>query len=138
MISDVVTLSSLVQQAPALVVAVLALMFAGWTYRQSRRAVAQAEARTSVSAVRQGRRLGTAEKRIELLDMRRRITEWELEDVGIRLSIWPPDGIRRRDEDKDDDPAGPADVDPDPRTSAYETPPVPPLPDMARHRRSHA
>lgn len=132
MVSDVLTLSSLLQQAPALVVAILALLFAGWTYRQSRRAIREAEDRLALSAVRQGKRLGRVEQITGLLDMRRRITEEELYDVGIRLSPWPPDGLRPRDPRDDDDP----DPAPTPlETTEYSTPPVPPLPDMARHRR---
>lgn len=134
MISDVTSLASLVQQAPALAVAILAMLFAAWTYRQARKTIAQAEARLGLSAVRQGKRLGAVEKIVGLLDMRRRITEDELWDRGIRLSYWPPDGPdqpSRRDEDQADD------VD-DGEPSTDFAPSIPPLPDMARHRRSTA
>src|SRR4051794_13993713 len=103
MLSDVVTLAALVQQAPALVLAAVALLFAGWTFRQARRADAALEARLAVSAVRQGKRLGQAEHTLGLLDMRRRIVEEELAEDGIRLSYWPPDGRRSPRPDPRDD-----------------------------------
>lgn len=134
MVSDVFTIAALVQQAPALAVAICALAFAAWSFRAHRKALAQAEARLSLSAVRQGKRLGRLEHVTGLLDMRRRITEDELWDRGIRLSYWPPDGpdqpARRDDDDQaDDDADGPS--------TAFRAE-IPPLPDMARHRRSSA
>lgn len=129
MLSDVTTLASLVQQTPALVVGILGLLFGGWSYRQGRRAIAAAEARLGVSAVRQGKRLGAAENALGLLDMRRRITEDELLDAGIRLSYWPPDGPDQR---RPADAEGQAhDV-----TDTEFAPTIPPLPErLSRHRR---
>lgn len=129
--SEVTSIASLVQQSPALALAVVALLAALWTFRQSRRAIAEAEARAGVSAVRQGKRIGALEKGHGLLDMRRRITEDELLDYGIRLSYWPPDGHPEarppleRDEDRAEDA--------EPATEAR--PSIPPLPAYPHHRR---
>lgn len=130
MLSDTLTLAALVGQAPALVLAAAALAFAGWAFRQSRRADTALEARVSGSNVRQGERLGRVEHDLGLLDMRRRITEEELYEIGIRLSFWPPDGAyqpraRRDEEDRDalDD-------------TTRAAPSIPPLPEsVSRHRR---
>lgn len=143
MLSDVVTLAALVQQAPALVLAAVALLLALWSYRQARRADVALEARLSVSAVRQGQRLGKLEQDVALLDMRRRITEEELAEDGVRLSYWPPDGRKSSGRQLLERGPAPQDFLPedqdDPRTDYVPaSPPVPPLsPDVAaRHRRS--
>lgn len=139
MVSDVTTVAGLVQQAPALAVAVCALLFAAWSFRAHRKALAQAEARLGLSAVRQGKRLGRVETGLQLLDMRRLITEEELADIGVRLSYWPPDGRRGyAHDDRDDDQVDEDDV--EPMTEARRIP-VPPLTPAAteaaaRHRRS--
>lgn len=143
MLSDVTTVAGLVQSAPALAVAVCALLFAAWSFRASRKNLERAESRLGLSAVRQGKRLGRLETGLRLLDMRRLITEEELGDVGIRLSYWPPDGRRGyarddRDDDRDDEDTADEDQadDDGPLTEARRIP-VPPLPPevAARHRR---
>lgn len=146
MLSDVVTFAALAQQAPALVLAAVALLLALWGYRQARRADAALEARLAVSGVRQGKRIGKVEQGVLLLDMRRRITEEELADDGIRLSYWPPDGRRSSGRQLlEDDPRQenfPPDDDLDdgdaPLTEARRIPipPLPPHEGIARHRRS--
>ena len=144
MFSDVVTFAVLAQQAPALVLAAVALLLALWTYRQARRSDVALEARLTASNVRQGERLGKVEQATSLLDMRRRITEEELAEDGVRLSYWPPDGRRSsggqllerglRQEDFPPDDQGDAE---EPLTEARRIP-VPPLPphEFTRHRRS--
>lgn len=143
MLSDVTSLAGLVQQAPALAVAAVALLFAGWTYRQARRALAAAEHRLTSSAIRQGERLGKLTRAVDMLDLRRRIIEDELLDAGLRLSFWPPDGPEQRrpaenyPDDTDRDDTDRADDD-GPHTAAAPYLPVPPLPEgfAARHRRT--
>jgi cbb3-type cytochrome oxidase subunit 3 len=134
-LSDAATLASLIQQAPALLVAVLSLLFSGWIYRQSRRSAAASEARQAVSAVRQGKRIGAVEKAVGMLDMRRRITEFELEDVGIRLSMWPPDGRPAPARDERAEEGYPDEQAEDGGPSTAARPAMPPLPEMSRHRR---
>jgi hypothetical protein len=145
MLSDVVTFAALAQQAPALVLAAVALLLALWGYRAARRSDVDLEARLSVSNVRQGKRLGKVEQDVALLDMRRRITEEELAEDGIRLSYWPPDGrkssghqLLENDPRQEDFPPDDPDDDDAPLTEARRVP-VPPLPPhegIARHRRS--
>jgi hypothetical protein len=145
MLSDVVTFAALAQQAPALVLAGVALLLALWGYRQARRADTLLEARLAVSGVRQGKRLGKVEQDVLLLDMRRRITEEELAEDGIRLSYWPPDGRKSsgrqllEDDPRQEDfpPEDPDDPDvPFTEARRIPVPPLPPHDGIARHRRS--
>lgn len=123
MVSDMTSIASLVQQAPAMAVAILALLFGIWSHRQKGRSNVELEARLGVSNVRQGRRLGAAETAIKLLDMRRRITEEELSGHGIRLSPWPPDGPLPYPRDDDEDQA--VDLDTAHLETQYFIPPRP-------------
>jgi hypothetical protein len=150
-LGDVLTLTALAQQAPAMVLGAVALFLALWGYRQARRADTLVEARLSVSQVRQGERLGKLTTAVELLDMRRLIVEEELTDLGVRLSYWPPDGRKyasrpargdasagppEHDDHRadDDDPAGYGP--PETEARRIPVPPLPPHDAIPRHRRS--
>lgn len=136
MLSTAADLAQLAQMAPWLAVSLLSLLASLWVYRQSGKRLQAAEDRLQGSANRQGERLGELEHTTGLLDLRRRITEEELLEDGIRLSHWPPDGPRPQPAPRryDDDQA-----DEEPRTNFVpSSPPVPPLPSDigARHRRN--
>lgn len=139
MLSTAADVASLAQAAPWLAVGLLSLVASAWVYRQGRRSVREVEERSSLSAVRQGKRLGELTQQVGLLDLRRRQVEWVLLDEGLDLPYWPADGPqqprpRQRPADVDEDQA-----DDEPLFTA-EAPriPVPPLdPEIsARHRRT--
>jgi hypothetical protein len=138
MLGDVLDLVKLTVAAPWIAATVVSLVTCAWLYRQYRRGLTDLDARLSLSAARQGERLGKLEKVSELLALRRRQVEAELIDLGVDLPYWPPDGptqprarLRpRADEDLADEPTA--------AEFARSRVPVPPLPaDIgARHRRT--
>jgi hypothetical protein len=140
MLSTAADALAVAQAAPWLAVGVLALVAAAWVFRQGRRSLQAAEDRLSLSAVRQGKRLGELTQQVGLLDLRRRQVEWVLVDEGLELPYWPADGPDqprprprpRRDVDEDQ-----ADELTEHGTTERPRIPVPPLdPEVAaRHRR---
>jgi hypothetical protein len=136
MLSTAADLVSLAAAAPWLAVAVLSLLLCLWVYRQGRRGLAELRKDCAGSARAQGERIGQLERDVDLLSVRRRQIEAALEDDGLRLPWWPPDGPRPRDIVRED--RGPAE--PYTTEASSPLPPVPPFPEdeaarLARHRR---